>query len=492
MAQTLEKTKRRIAKARLCLALAISGAAGCVHADAPIDADYVFENVNVVPMNAEIVLRDQAVAVRGGEIVAVVSESKASHIRAGERIDGGGAYLMPGLADMHVHLRMDPQAFFDLQLANGVTTVHNMNDADGGGKIDHVALRADVAAGRIDGPRYLISGPQLDEKLLPTVAAVAPMLDQHVERGFDTIKVHGDLAPDVYDALIKGARARGFRITGHAQHMAPLAETLRMDAIEHVEEFLYTSRDDVFGKTAAGGLDNYLSAYYANIARLSDPDYRAAVVRDVAASGVYLDPTLIIYEMIAVYVSDERFKALHDDPRLVYLPAKTRESYLDWEKNEYRKDLAPLIRSFLDKVDPDTTLTEHFDRNVELLGKLMVELHDAGVPLLLGSDVFGALVPGFAAHQELEMMVAAGLTPYEALQTGTVNVAAYLNEADKAGTIEVGKRADFILVAGDPLEDVRNAAAVRGVFSHGEWRSASDLEALLAAAKKAADASQAE
>jgi imidazolonepropionase-like amidohydrolase len=84
------------------------------------------------------------------------------------------------------------------------------------------------------------------------------------------------------------------------------------------------------------------------------------------------------------------------------------------------------------------------------------------------------------------MMVAAGLAPYEALQTGTVNAARYLGEADEAGTIEAGKRADFILVAGNPLEDVRNAAAVRGVFSLGKWRSTHDLQAMLEQAKELA------
>ena len=114
----------------------------------------------------------------------------------------------------------------------------------------------------------------------------------------------------------------------------------------------------------------------------------------------------------------------------------------------------------------------------------MLELHDAGVPLLLGSDAFGALMPGFAPHQELELMVAAGLSPYEALRTGTLNVAAYLGEADSAGTVEIGKRADFTLVAANPLDDVRNAARVRGVFTHAKWHSATELKARMVAVKE--------
>jgi imidazolonepropionase-like amidohydrolase len=457
---------------------------GCAHMSAPIEADYVFENVNLVPMNEEIVLADKAVAVRDGVIVAIIGEDESPHVRTGRRIDGGGTYLLPGLADMHVHLRIDPRAFFNLQLANGVTTVHNMGNGDGGGKIDHVALRADVAAGKTDGPRYLISGPQLHKEQLSTPADVRAVLDNHLAHGFDTIKVHGNLAPDVYDALIEGAHARGFRVTGHAQRMMPLAQTLRMDAMEHIEEFLYMSRDDVFATAAAGSEDNFLDACYANIARLADAEYRAAIVRDVAASGIYVDATLIIYAMLPVYFDDQRFGALHGDPRLAYVPEQIRKGYLDPEKNPYRDGLAPALRDFLDKVGADTTPADHVAQNIEMLSTLMGELHEAGVPLLLGTDAFGALVPGFAVHQELEMMVAAELTPYEALQTGTVNAARYLGEAGEAGTIEVGKRADFILVAGNPLKDVGNAAAVRGVFSQGKWRSAHDLQVMLEQAKE--------
>lgn len=465
------------------IALVVCAVTGCSRATAPIEADIVVDNVNVVPMSEEIVLESQSVAVRDGIIIAIVGEAESAQIIANERIDGQGAYLLPGLSDMHVHLRMEPQDFFDLNLANGITTVFNMGLGDGGGAYDHLALRADIAAGKLDGPRYLVSGPQLEASGLESVADVEAALDDHAERGYDTIKVHGDLAPAVYDALVDGAHARGFRITGHGQHMMPLAQTLRLDAVEHLEEFLYTSRDDRFGKAAAGSVDNYLGAYTENITRLEDPVYRALIVADVAASGVYWAPTLIIYTMLPIYVTDKTFEVLQSDPRLDYLPARTRTSTLDWKLNEYRAGLAPLFRTYLEKIGDDSTLEAHFGRNIDILSTLLIELHDAGVPQLLGSDAFGALVPGFAPHQELELLVGAGLSPYEALLTATVNAAAYLGEASSAGTVEVGKRADFILVAANPLADVGNAAQVRGVFTHSKWHSGPELEARLAQVK---------
>ncbi|CAM3253669.1 amidohydrolase family protein [Asticcacaulis taihuensis] len=443
-------------------------------------ADFIFDHVNVVPMTRETVLSDRSVIVRDGKIVGITDIHTSALYTSAKHIDGRGRYLMPGLSDMHVHLRMPPQDFFDLNLAQGVTTIFNMGIADGGGKIDHLALRAGIAAGTMDGPRYLVSGPQLDSSNV-SMSTVDQVLQEHVERGYDAVKIHGDLSPELYDAIISGARARGLRIRGHGQHMMPLAQTLRMDSVEHVEELLYISQDAAlgeeakFGVEADGNIDNFLTAYYHNISRLQDHAYRAGVVTQIAQSGVYWDPTMVIYSMIPIYVSDDRFHALASDSRLQYLPDGIRRESLDNDKNEYRAGLVPVFSKFLLSIGDHTTVEHHFDQNMDMLLTLTRELHDAGVPLLIGSDVFGALVPGYAQHQEMELFVKAGLTPYETLQAATVNGAKYLGEFGQAGTIEVGKRADFILLGGNPLVDIRNAADVRGVFTHGKWHSEEDL-----------------
>jgi hypothetical protein len=466
----------------ICFSLAVSAAISCTTQHATIEADYIFENVNVVPLNEEVILVNMAVAVRSGEIVAILDQSSADNIVAPTRVDAAGQYLMPGLTDMHIHMRMDPQAAFNLFLASGVTTVVNMGLADRNGdvEINHLNLRDDVAAGRMDGPRYLVSGPQLHAKELPIVAAVGPVLDHHVEQGYDVVKVHGPLDDDVYDSLINGAQHRGLRVTGHAQHLRPLSHSLRQDSIEHIEEFLYVSRDPSHGKAATGSLDDYLRAYFRHAERMSDAEYRAPVVHDVAESGIYVDPTLIIYKYILNYVSDDLFAELQSDERLEYLPKDTRDEYMSAESNEYRTGFAKVIGEYLGSQD---AVVAHTARNVETLSALMFEMHEAGVPLLLGTDLFGAVVPGFSVHQELELMVNAGLTPYEALRTGTVNVSAYLGEIDSRGTVEVGKRADFVLVSNNPLANIGNAADVSGVFSHGKWRSAPDLANMLLQAK---------
>lgn len=452
----------------LILPLMLLIATSCSPEQTTIEADYVIENVNVVPLNEEIILPNKAVAVRDDKIVAIVNQSSAGNI-TGKHIDGAGLYLMPGLTDMHIHMRTDPQAAFNLFLANGVTTVTNMGLADGRGKIDHLQLRSDVAAGNMVGPRYLVSGPQLNPENLTTLDGVMAALDRHVDQGFDVLKVHGDLEFDVYDALMTGARERGLRVTGHSQHQMPLSQSLRMDSIEHLEEFLYVKRDGA-GIKVTGDFMAIINTYYDHVDQLANPDYRGPVIQDMAASGIYFDATLIIYKMIYNWVDDDIFAAMRDDELLAYLPASTVDYWLNTETNEYRRDAFPLS-------------AEHLKSNVELLSTILFELNEAGVPLLLGTDSFGTLVPGFSVHKELALMTEAGLTPYEALRTGTVNVAAYLGESDHAGTVEVGKRADLILVEGNPLRDVGNAANVRGVYTQGKWHSKSDLAAMLNDAK---------
>jgi imidazolonepropionase-like amidohydrolase len=472
------------------LLIAIGALPGHAPAATLHGADFVIDHVTVIPMSSETVQPDMSVAVRDGAIVAIVKRRNSRRFPGARHVDGSGKFLMPGLSDMHVHLRMSPQDFLDLNLASGVTTVFNMGIGDGGGKIDQVALRAGIEAGTMDGPRFLVSGPQIESGGIKSLDEVEEILRKHAERHYDAVKVHGDLSPAIYDALVTGARERGFRIRGHGQHMMPLAQTLRMDCLEHVEELLYISRDATlgqeakFGREGNGDLDNFLAAYYHNLSRLQDPIYRAEVVKEIAGSRVFLDPTLIIYSMIPLYVSDESFAALASDPRLAYLPESMRRESLDKEKNEYRAGLVPVFSKFLLSVNDHSSVHDHFERNMELLLTLVKELHDAGVPLLVGSDAFGALVPGFAQHQEMELLVKAGLTPYEALRAATVNAAKYLGEYEHAGTIEVGKRADFILLGANPLDDIRNAGDVRGVFTHGKWHSDEDLKVRLSRVAK--------
>ena len=431
------------------------------------DADFIFTNVNIVPMNENKVLRDKALVITNEQIVNIIDSSEVSKFKSARVIDGQNSFVIPGLADMHTHMRMKPQAMFNLLLANGVTTTTNLGLADGGGKFDHMKLKQGVAKKEMIGPRYLVSGPQLGPRLLPDVASVTKILNEHEQNGYDVIKIHQDLPFDVYDALIKEAKKRGIRITGHSQRQMALKQSLRMNSIEHAEEFLYVSKDG-FGSIAADFFE-FLPQFYKHSHQLKSPEYRKPMIEQFSRSGVYLDPTLSIYEMIGTWLGNASFAKHQQDPLVNYIPKKTRDYYLS-ESNRYRPDNFPLSKMYMDE-------------SLSTLQTIVKELHQAGVPLILGTDSFGTLVPGFSIHNELQLLVDAGLSPFEALRTGTVNVARYLNEYEKAGTIEKGKRADFVLLSANPLDDIKNTQQINGVFTHGNWLPKKRLGEMLEQAK---------
>lgn len=420
-------------------------------------ADYIVENVHVIPMNNAGVIRNSAVIINDGKILKIISQSRAGKVDAHKRIDGEGRYLMPGLADMHVHVRWDPQRMFKLFLVSGVTTVANMRLKDGG--FDHIALREKINSGELLGPRYLLSGNHLEGDFPEDVDEVDPILDEHVRNNIDFVKVHGDLKPDIYKAIIVGAKRRGLKVVGHVQHKMPLKDSLMLNTIEHMEEFLYVARDN---KLADDAVTGFLPAYRANVKRLLDGNYRAEIVRDVAASETYIDPTLIVYKMVGIWQSDEHLSALKNNPDLQYLPDDVKTFWLSPLTNPYQEKDFPITKGEVDK-------------NLQLMLHLTRELHEKGVPLLSGTDTFGTLVPGISLHEELAMLVDAGLSPYEALRCSTVNVAAYLGEAGVAGIIQPGARADFILLDKNPLLDIKNSRSVSGVFIREKWLSRSFL-----------------
>jgi imidazolonepropionase-like amidohydrolase len=423
----------------LAFAVALSG---CASLTAPpkLQADFVIENVNVVPMNEETILGKKAVAVKDGRIVAVLDQRKAQRWEAATRVDGGGGYLMPGLADMHVHTRSDPATLFKLYLANGVTTVRNLSDRDGG--YDHPRIRADVASGRLLGPRYFIGGPFFDQNSIKGVGDVEPMLDLHVEKHFDYVKIHGDLPDDAYKAVMEGAKKRNLLVTGHVQRHRPLHHSLGMYSIEHAEEFLHAPGRDA----------------------LRDPALARAAAVEIKKSGMFVVPTLAVFKIIPNISMTPSSRGYERTPTSAISVPSYRELAVAGTELLSAKGRTRRSNTIVERRHPpDFGLTR--------------TLHEAGVPLILATDVLGALVQGFSPPGA---PASRGRGPYslEALRTGTVNVAAYLREPD-AGTLQVGKRADFILVGGNPLRDIKAAADVRGVFVRNRWLPQAELKAML-------------
>ncbi len=428
----------------------------CTNNQLTTKVDFIVSNAKIITMRNDHVVEGYSVVIDKGIIVAIESDSTLSRYKAETYIDAEESYLMPGLADMHVHIRMDPDHAFKLFLANGVTTVRNMGLDDG--KHDHIQLREKVANGSLVGPRYLITGPQINAENTYSLKIANQRVIDHLDQNYDFMKIHGDLKPEVFDYLMHQSDEKSIRTTGHLQHERPLSDSLDMYSVEHTEEFLYA----VYDLPSKNEHKDFLGKYRAQVKELHIDDYRNNLVQEVKKSGKYVIPTLTIYHALFGWVDDTEFQSLALDPELQYLPNKIKEGYLNSDKNPYRKAEFPLSAQELKANEP-------------LLRKITQELHNAGVPLVLGVDGFGTVVPGFSIHRELELLVDSGLTPYEALETGTINVARYLGEENIFGTIEAGKKADLILLKKNPLTNIENTRSIWSVFTQGNWLQSDSL-----------------
>jgi imidazolonepropionase-like amidohydrolase len=407
-----------------------------------------FVNVNLIPMDGERVLGGQTVIVKGDRIAEIGPAAQIKVPAGAQRINGAGKYLLPGLVDMHVHLRNYSEeqtaALLKLYVANGVTTVLNLS-----GTPRHLELRARVARGDLFGPTIYTSGPFISSSPNPPPSPeeIEAAVSEQKQAGYDLIKIHGDFTREGYRRLFVAARRAGLRVVGHSPRNLgyEVMSEERQDAVAHAEEYIY----DTTGSSK-------------NFAAL-EPKLRA-LARATAEAGTWLIPNLVAYKNIGEQVAD--LHAVSKRPEMRYLPPAIAAQ---WGPGNN-----PYVARF-GHLPLDTFYTRY-----QMLEKLTKAFRDAGVRLLAGTDAMNpSVVPGFSLHDELRDLVAAGLTPYEALQAATANPAEFLGAADKFGTVSIGRRADLILVSGNPLKDVTNAARRAGVMLGGRWLTEAELRELL-------------
>jgi len=398
----------------------------------PISRSCAFVHVNVVPMDQERVLSDQTVVVENGRITQVGPSKKVALPRGPCRIEGAGRFLIPGLSDAHVHL-LSPNEL-PLYLANGVTTVFNLD-----GHPAHLLWRKEIARGEMVGPTIFTTGPIFEKAR--TAEEDVRLVDEQAAAGYDGVKIYNPVSKEEYPALIAEAKKKNLLLMGHVARGPDFETTLQSgQSIAHLEEFTYTffnPRHD----------DHNAHIVY-------DRNRIPEAVKLTSEAGIFVTPTLSTYATIVQQATD--LDTFLKNPEMKYLPPWTQALYqpaANRYKTGFSPDEYPQIRTSL-----------AFQR------KLLKALFDAGVPLMCGTDSpeVGPL-PGFGIHDELQEFVNDGLTPYQALQTATVNVARYLRHSDEFGTVEAGKRADLVLLEGNPLAAVASTRRVAGVMVRGEW-----------------------
>ncbi|MBT8107535.1 MAG: amidohydrolase family protein [Gammaproteobacteria bacterium] len=424
----------------------------------------VFVNVNVVPMSSDAIIAQQTVVARDGVIVTIGPVDEVPIPEDADVVDGTDRYLMPGLAEMHAHVpdagSPELQRYFALYIANGVTTIRGML-----GRESHLRLREDLESGTVFGPRLLTSGPSLNGRSVSGPDDARQQVTAQHAAGYDFIKIHPGLATEEFDALADTANELGMPFAGHVTLAAGVPRVLekRMATIDHLDGYFAALLPP-----ASDGHGGYGGFFDVMLADEIDVDDMAAIARATAAAGTWNVPTQILVESL---VNDVPVAELRNWPEMRYMPEET-----------VRRWAAAKTAMISDSgFNPDIAA-----RAIELRRRLILELHRAGAGLLLGADspqVFN--VPGFSLHRELDVLVAAGLTPYEALRTGTVAAADFLGS--NTGTVAVGHEADLVLLDANPLEDIGNSRRIHGVMLRGKWHSSSDLAALLEPWRSGAD-----
>ena len=400
-------------------------------------------------MDGQRLLVDGTVVVDGDRIVAVGPADSVPVPERAVRIDGSGRFLMPGLADLHVHLFEVSDLV--LYLANGVTTIRNLG---GYGAADSIlALREAIRSWKLPGPTIFTSGNWLDgsppfrdiNTVVTSAEAARDEVDRQAREGYDFVKVYNGLTTGVYAEIVDAASASGIPVTGHIPAAVGLDGVLASGQVEiaHAGPILW-----------AIGWD-------------ADSLAMARTAARIAAAKVAVTATLSMAELgIHQAGNAAEIARVADRPENRYVPPSRRAFWRD--ENMF----AGMPR----RPDPDARLAT--------LGSFVRALHAAGVTILAGTDAdVGGQIPGFSIHDELRNLVAAGLSPYEALRTATVDAHAFLasvlGDVDPFGTIEPGRRADLILLEANPLEDVGNVRRRVGVMVAGRWLAEAELASRL-------------
>jgi imidazolonepropionase-like amidohydrolase len=435
---------------------------------------YVIKNVSVIPMTKEIVLKNKTVTIEGNKILSI-ENSGAAIPKGATVIDGTSKYLMPGLFDMHVHffneqgeLKNTTEKELKVMLANGLTTARVM-----AGHPNYLEAKVNVKVGKWAGPDLVVASPQLagrwpwptdfkNFELVDTKEKAIAAVKKFKAEGYDAIKITFMVSKPVFDAVAETAKTEGIQLIGHVGPRVKLPAALAIkQQNEHMDEFIDMLLPDTsynHGESVSD-MNLWRMNAWATVPYLDEKKI-PALVKMVKESGIYVTPTNFFFvSCFGTAYTDEVYK---NRPDYKYIPSAILPE--KWKIKEMNRNM---------KI-PEASLKKY----VYLRKKMVYELWKGGVPLMTGSDSpEWFLVPGFATHDEIGMFVEAGLTPFAALQTATVNPAKYLGL--NKGTVEKGKIADLVLLDKNPLENISNTKLINGVMKNGIWYNKQTIDKML-------------
>lgn len=436
----------------------------------------VIKNVAIIDVINNKVTRDRIVVIEGNRIISI--ESKVSIPKQARIIDAKGKYLIPGLWDMHTHcLRKGRvQYFFPLFIANGITGIRDMASDMSLKEIEEI--RNKVESSRIAGPRLgaitgkILDGPPQPDTLLFTypadTTAAKEIVRSYKQQKADFIKVYNTLGKDIYLAIVEQSKKQHIPFEGHVPFSSTATEVsnLGQRSIEHLSDILISvsSNEAEIRKnltSSSTAIQGTLKRMQANFKAIQTYDDRKAktLFSIFLRNETWQCPTL---RNLQIFSSGADLPKLLNDTRLKYFPNSLKET---WKK-------ALPVRIAGDSLQR----AMFFQQSL----KVVADMQRAGVKLLAGTDLANPfLMPGFSLHDELELMAEAGLSPFEALQTATINPAKFLQKDKDLGSVEKGKIADLVLLDANPLESISNTKRVHSVIINGKLLNRTDLDNLL-------------
>ena len=381
----------------------------------------VITRVNVLPMDRETptVLEQQTVVIADGRIVALGPSGSVRTPRGARTVDGRGKFLLPALADMHVHLTTADE--LPMYVGYGVLTVRDLN-----GSPETLAWRAATASGALVGPRIFASGPMLAgpeipwrNKITPTSATQADSIVRAQKAaGYDQIKIYDGISKEAFDAAMAAAKQLGMPVSGH------IPATVGFD-----------------GVLAAGlNLEHLDKTVFAVTRHQLDTLLIPSIVARIKAAGVWVTPTLESMVQLSK-IATGQFDSLMTRPEAVASPKALREFW---------SSISARLRGNR-SLPPNARCNPWCEYQLRLAGALA----KAGVPLLAGTDLPNAvLVPGYSLHRELETLVDAGATPFQALVAATIAPARFFGQESEWGSVAVGRHANLLLLERNPIVDI--------------------------------------
>ena len=457
------------------LLLAVPHLAAAVEFAVPPKHAVAITDVTVVDVRQDRVSRPRTVVVDDGRITVIGGSDQIPD--GAQRVDGRGKFLVPGLVDMHVHLfnlsshRPPNDWTFPLYVANGVTAVREMH-ADAESMTQVVRWRKAFEAGELVAPRILAAGIAVDGK---SPADAARDVDAAAAAGADFIKVFSEVPEPRWRAILEAARKRWLPVVGHAPAGLSLLASAdggqrsnehlmqAYEACSTIEKQLLADRQGLEGDALNAKRD----AQEVQALAAFDRDVCRRVARALAATGQAQVPTLVLANEDTLAAGGPPSA----DPRWRYLRADEHPRWETFLRGYTAQDSALALQRW------------------PVARKIVLEMHLARVPIMTGTDApMPGVYPGFSVHEEMAMLVESGLSPNDALRAATLAPAKFLGMAGAAGSVEVGMRADLVLLDADPTRDIHNTRRISAVLLDGRLLRRADLDALLegAAAKAAA------